>query len=319
MNTEESIARYLADTYSIREITKAFEPLNPEEAGASRSILAPWSLHSISGNTGATIDQIREFLDGNGSFSVAETEVDGIKFKIAKAKGNPAGTSGGTSLEAGTHLSVSQLMNLHVLQYVNSRVSDEDAPVKIEDAIFDLKNTVFLPDDFMPEHLMGMVEGDANFTLEEIRENYAVKEGITSLYFYQEQKNDGQGRIRFLYPSKSGAINGAPGNEKIRELISGSFSSIQTEKSYIDFVNSRLIKTIIFNMEQKGNRELKSPIFNPGKIKILEDMGLVERSDEKAFIKQSVSVDRLKEIYSKAKADGQELAEAWLSSKVEVE
>lgn len=319
MNTKESISKYLADTYSIREIMKAFEPLNQDEAGASRSILAPWSLQSISGNTGATVDEVKKFLEGNNSFSVAETEEGGIKFTIARAQGNPGAGKTGINLEPGTQLSVSRLMNLHVLQFVNSRISAEDTPVKIEDAIFDLKNTVFLPDDFMPEHLMGMVEGNADFTQEEIRDDYAVMDGLTSLYFYQEEKSDGRGRVRFLYPSKSGAINETPSNERIRELISTSFSGIQAEKSYIDFVNSRLIKTIIFNIEQKGNRELKRPIFNPGKIKILEDMGLVERSGEKAFIKQSVSVDRLKEIYAKAKDDGQKLAEVWLSSKVEVE
>lgn len=318
MNTEESISKYLADTYSIREIIEVFEPLNPDEAGASRSILAPWSMLSISGNTGATVNEVMKFLEKNDAFSVAETEKEGIKFTIAKAQGNLDAATEGVNLEPGTQLSVSQLMNLHVLQFATSKVSAEDAPVKIEDAIFDLKNTVFLPDDFMPEHLMGMVEGDADFTQDEIRGDYAVVDGLTSMYFYQEQKNDGNGRVRFIYPSLSGAIKEAPSNESIRELISKSFSTVQSEKSYVDFVNSRLIKTIIFNIEQKNSRELKRPIFNPGKIKILENMDLVEKSGDKAFIKQSVSIDTLKEIYSKAKEDGQKLAEVWLSSKIEV-
>lgn len=318
MNSEELISKYLSDTYTIREITRAFEPLNQDEEGASRSILAPWSIQSISGNTGATADDVRSFLEGSDSFSLDETEEEGIKFEVARPRGKLDSAQDGISIKPGTRLPVSRLMNLHVLQFAMSKVLDEDAPVKIEDAIFDLKNTLFLPDDFMPEHLMGMVEGDADFTQEEIRREYAVLDGRTSIYIFQERKRSGMGRVRFIYPSRSGAVGAAPSNDRIRDLISASFSSIQAEKSYVDFVNSRLIKTIIYNIEQKGSRELKRPIFNPGKVEILEGMGLVERRDDKAFIKESISVERLKEIYSKAKADGQKLAEAWLSSSVEV-
>ncbi len=318
MSNEELISKYLADTFSIREVAEAFEPLDQEEEGTSRSILAPWSIQSISWNTGATEDEVKAFLQSNDSFSLSEVNMDGITATVARTVETLVPDKSSISMEAGANLSVSKLMNLHALQFLKSKISEKDCPVKIEDAIFDLKNTVFLPDDFMPEHLMGMVEGDADFTQEEIREEYEIVEGLSSIYFFQEQKKNGPGRIRYLYPALSGAIDGAPTNEKIRELIGNSFSSIQAEESYIDFVNSRLIKTIIFNMEQKGNRELKRPIFNPGKIKILEGMGLVETEGDKAFVKGSVSVDRLKEIYSKAKSDGQKLAQNWLSAKVEV-
>lgn len=316
MNSEELIMNYLSDTSTIGKIIDSFSPLNPDEIGASQSVLAPWSLEAVSANTDIPVGEIRNFVHRSESLSLKEVDVDGHTVSVIESVAKLKGESIQNVLEPGVRLTVSQLMNLHVLQFVESKTGEVDAPVKIEDAIFDLKNTLFLPDDFMPEHLMGMVEGEPDFSLHEVRMAYAIQGNLTSIYFYQESKTGGFGRIRYIYPAKSGKFTNTPSNEDIRGMISSSFNSIQTEKSYVDFVNSRLIKTVIFNIEQKNTRELKRPIFNPGKIKILEDLGLVEKIGDAASIKESVTLDSLKELYASAKKEGQELAKNWLSTEL---
>lgn len=318
MSSETVILQYLADTHSIREISENFPPLNPEEEGVSQSMLAPWSLEAISANTGVDTGEVRKVLEKHGDFSFREVKGENLAVTLAETQKILEPSKKEYSLEAGETFSVSSMMNLHVLQFVQEKCSETGRPVKIEDAIFDLKNSLFLPDDFMPEHLMGMVEGEASFIGDEVRRAYSIKEGVASLYFYQESKSTGFGRIRFLYAASSGSFNKVPPNGKIREIISASFSSIQNEKSYLDFVNSRLIKNVIFNIEQKNTRELKRPMFDPRKIKVLDEMGLVERTGETASIKEGITLDSLKEIYSNAKTAGQELAKIWLASKIKV-
>ncbi len=314
MSNETQILQYLADTYKIREIVEDFAPLNPEESGVSVSTLAPWALTSISVNTGIGEDEVKKTLEGLKSFNLKNVESGNRTMTLVETTVSLEEKTEGHKIESDLPLPIRKLMNLHVFQFVQQKYEETGKPVKIEDAIFDLKNSLFLPDDFMPEHLMGMVEGEPDFSEEEVRKSYSVLNGVTSLYFFQENKSGGFGRIRYLCPAASGRIENAPSNEKLREIISSSFSSIQTQKSYVDFVNSRLIKNVIFNLEQKNSRELKRPMFDPRKIKVLEEMGIVERDGEVSSVKNSIAVDYLKELYAKAKSAGQELAENWLSS-----
>lgn len=318
MNTDQIILKYLADTFPIKNIEEVFEPMNPEEDGISKSVLAPWSVESISANTGASKDDVIKFIDGQAGLSVKLLEIEGLTVKSVEAEPSFEPLFTEPENETVHTMSISKLMNLHVLQYVESKVSETGKPVRIEDAIFDLKNTLFLPDDFMPQHLMGMVEGDVEYSGEELRKAYSIDGNSASIYFYQENKAGNPGRIRFLYPAASGRLSGTPSNQVIREMISSSFNAIQKEKSYVEFINSRLIKTVIFNIEQKNLRELKRPVFNPAKIKILEDMNLVEKRGDIASVREDISLEELKETYSNAKAKGQILAESWIMEKLEV-
>lgn len=318
MSSESLIIQYLTDTFPIRELIETFPPLNADEANVSQSVLAPWSIDSVSANTGVPVNEVIQIILELDGFNLLEVNRGTSDLTVAQTNRKPVVDGSGYKPARVNFMTVSRLMNLHILQFLESRVLGTNLPVKIEDAIFDLKNALFLPDDFMPEHLMGMVEGEPDFSEEEMRESYSIADSCRSIYFFQETKSGGFGRIRYLYPAASGKPINVPSNEKIRELISGSFNSIQENKSYLDFINSRLIKTVIFNIEQKNTRELKRPFFNPGKIKVLEDMGLVEWNGETPSIKSSVTLSSLKDIYSGSKAAGQKLAVDWLTSEVGV-
>lgn len=315
----DQIIHYLRDTEKLREYVEEFSPLNPEEEGVSDFILAPWSLEAISLNTGASPDEVAAALEPLGRFTeMRKTPGSGPAVRMFSCEAlpgesQPASDAGGLP----GSLSVSRLMNLHVLQFVRDKIPESGNPVKIEDAIFDLKNSLFLPDDFMPEHLMGMVEGELSLTIPEIREAFQIIPGTCSIYIFTERKNNGYGRVRFLYPASR-----APGtelsNEQLRKMISDSFASIQKTDEYRDFENSRLLKSVIFNMEQKKTRELRRPIFNPAKIGVLESMGLVDRNGESASVKEGITVDELKELYSRAREAGHSLSSRWLDSAVEM-
>jgi hypothetical protein len=311
------ILKYLNDTYSIRSIVEGYPPLNPDEPGAGNSLLAPWSIISISLNTGVAYNDVIEGLEEISGAKVENFEEGGLRTEILRL-GESGGIKAHEFHEAHKldQLTVAEIMNLHMFRFVNEKVSVDNRPVKIEDAIFDLKNNTFLPDDFMPEHIMGMVEGDLSMSLEEIHKSFALNSEIRLFYLYHEQKNNAPGRVRFIYPANTVFNTELPANEVLREKLTSSFAALRSNEKYVDFENSRLLNTVIFNIDSRKSRELKRPVFDPRKIAVLETMGLVDNTSGTARIKDSVSLDQLKEKRNVLKKRGKELALEWFGSKI---
>ncbi len=320
MDTYNLILKYLNDTYSIRNVLESFPPLNPEEPDSGKSVLAPWSVSSISLNTGLTENEVMEEIEEVSGASVESVEVDGMRIQLLKM-GESLGLKAHASHETlkPDPLTISEVMNLHMYQFVAEKVSSIDRPVKIEEAIFDLKNNSFLPDDFMPEHIMGMVEGALKMSSEEIHRAYLLHSETKLLYLFHEQKNNIPGRVRFIYPSKVNFNVQLPNNEKLREKLIGSFTGLRNNEKYRDFENSRLLNTVIFNIESRKNRILKRPVFDPHKISVLESMGYVDKTDEMPKIRDNISVGQLKEKKTELKKHGEELSKEWFQSIVHLE
>lgn len=320
MSDENVVVRYLKDTYEIRNVLEKFNPLDPDEDGVMVSTLAPWSLDSISINTGLDHGRIMEIIGTSSGLSLKREDPD-LDLVVESSSGtfSPPASEGSPSITTDHSISVSRAMNLHILQFISEQARENKHPVKFEDALFNLKNSVFLPDDFMPEHLMGNVEGELGLNLEQVREELQIVPHYNSIYVFPEKKQRGYGRIRYLYPSWSQIPKRVLSNEKLTEIIRKSFEVMQAENnSYRDFENGRLIKSVIFNMEQKKTRELKRPVFDPRKVGILESMGLVDRITEVPQIKEEVSVGKLYELYSDSKEKGHTLSRTWLKSTVEL-
>lgn len=319
MGSVEAIARYLVETENIREISVSFSPLNPEEKDTRMSRLSPWSVGYVALNAGATESEVRKFVDSTEGIALMEgSSEDGGQVIVRNGK---------TPLELDIALQpkreiasprVINAMNLHVYQFLTGRLGESDQPVKIEDAIFDLKNSLFLPDDFMPEHLMGMVEGISFPPVIEAKRAFQIMPGITSIYLYPEWKSDGFGRVRFLYPSPSGVPEKTVSNEAIREAISGSFRQLSTDSRYREFEQSRLLKSVVYNMTQKKSRELRRPVFDPRKVAALDALGIVEKPGDVPKIREEVSVKDLESIIDRAKQAGSALAREWHESDIEL-
>lgn len=319
MNSSDIIFNYLKDTRAIGQIVDKFLPLDPDSDGKEESLLAPWSIDSICLNTGLNSKEVSSVLSGieNGSFINIGSENHGLQ--IFSLEGNlPQDSSKIPERTCATEMTVSELMNLYLYQYAGERIMDKNYPVKIEEALFDLKNSIFLPDDFIPSYLMGAVEGESKINPSEVRNQLEFMQGLTSLYIYPEQHGSGYGRIRFIYPARSGQVLTTPTNDSIRKLLADSFSDVGTTEQYADFENSRLIKNVIYAVTQKKTRELKRPLFDPRKIAILEKLGIVDSSGEISRLREEVSIEDLEVIYSRQKQAGHELATHWIASPLKV-
>ncbi len=319
MDAKNQILKYLNDTYSIRNILENFLPLNPDEPGAGKSVLAPWSISSISINTGFSEDAVLEELEEIPDAKVEPIVKDGVQLMVLRMR-ESLGVQAHASHDSHDikTMMVKDAMNLHLYQFSIEKVAQNDRPVKIEEAIFDLKNNAFLPDDFMPEHMMGMVEGDLAMSTEGIHRAFLLNSDVRILYLFHELKGNSAGRVRFIYPAKANFSVPIPENGRIREILAASFSGLRENEKYKDFENSRLLKTVLYNLETKNSRELKRPAFDPRKIRILETLGLVEKTGDAAMIRDSVSAGQLKTNYNMMKKHGEELANEWLHSKVDL-
>ncbi len=317
MDKKNQILRYLNDTYSIRNVLEAFPPLNPDEPGTGISVLGPWSITSIGANTGIPENEVLEELEEISGARVENVKVDGTSALVLRM-GESLGVQAHAFPE--THdvskISISEAMNLHMFQFALMKVREKDRPVKIEDAIFDLKNGVFLPDDFMPPHIMGMVEGNISLAPAEVASSYAIYGNVRLLYLFHEKKGNSMGRARFIYPARLEFKPELPGNEQIRKKLADSFARIRTNKKYLAFENSRLLKGVIYSMESKNTRELKRPVFDRRKISDLESLGIAERTPESAKLKDNISLEQLKDMYSTLKLLGEELSQEWLNSTI---
>ena len=317
MDKKNQILRYLNDTYSIRNVLETFPPLNPDEPGTGNSVLGPWSITSIWANTGIPENEVLEELEEVSGARVENVKVDGTSAHVLRM-GESLGVQAHAFPE--THevskISISEAMNLHMFQFALMKVGEKDRPVKIEEAIFDLKNGVFLPDDFMPPHIMGMVEGNISLAPVEVASSYALHGNVQLLYLFHEKKGNSIGRARFIYPARLEFNPELPGNELIRKKLADSFASIRTNEKYLAFENSRLLKAVIYSMESKNTRELKRPVFDQRKISVLEALGIAERTPESAKIKDNVSLEQLKDMFSTLKLLGEELSQEWLSSTI---
>lgn len=319
MNPIDRILNYLRDTRDISGIADSLSALDSESSSSKESILSPWSIETIAINSGSSVEKVRETLSGMNGGSIKQVTINGINLEVFTLNGELPAQVGEDGFEFGnSSVHVNALMNLYLYQYSLSRIAEHDYPVKMEDALFDLKNTVFLPDDFMPHYLLGTVEGETGMRTSQVFDKLQIADGSVSLYVFSEASSEGTGRVRFIYPANSGKIHNAPDNDSIRTIIGGSFGNLRADKRYTDFENSRLVKNVLYSITQKGSRELRRPMFDPRKIAILDSMGLVDKSGEVPKVSESVAIEDLQGIISRQKQAGKELAEEWLESKVEV-
>lgn len=320
MSSEEIIFNYLKDTYSIRSIKDTFSPLSSTDNDKGGSLLAPWSVDAISINTDIEADEIISVLSEykNGSISASKQKSSGSQvFEIYGEL--PLKPSDDSRRPCKEKMTVSELMNLYLYQYSKERIAEHNYPIRIEEALFEMKNSVFLPDDFIPPYLLGAVEGKSDMGPSEVKNHMQLTKRVNSLYVYPEDYSSGHGKIRFIYPARSGNVLYAPSNEKIRMLLSDSFQSLGTSEEYADFVNSRLVKNVIYTITQKGTRELKRPLFDDKKIEVLNRMGLVGGPACSPVIKDGVTTEQLEEIYDRQKKSAEQLATKWLDTLIKVE
>ena len=313
--TDGRIKKYLKETFKIRNIMERV-PVRAPSSEHTTWILAPWSLDSISINCGLPVEEVTRILksmpeveialqdDGTGQISI-------VKWRGAESLSYPIESS---LRESGRK--IRDFINLHVYNYLLERTGTESRPVKLEDALFDLKNSVMLPDDFMPDYLMGNLEGEDIPAADYVLKNLQPFSGRTDVYCYFESTDKGPCGLAYLFAAST-EPGRVIGNQEIEKIIGDSFRSLSRDPDYVHFELSRYLKTLLFNFQRYESNELRRPLPPPHIIEIMKRNGIIAESNGKYSLSVGTSAADLEGMLKTEKNATKAISARWLESMVE--
>jgi len=313
------ILRYLHDTIDIRYKQKFFRPLNGGDSENQLCII-PWSLDAVSINTQIEPDNLRDLIQYLGFLEIDHERRYGMDFELIKLSG------GGNTLpsfereifEFPRNLAVSSAINTYIYGYLMKRIDEEKTIIPIEDAIFSLKNTILIPDDFIPDYIMSSVEGGDPINTSTVFREIQPFAGQAYIYIFPEFTGERNSRIRFLYPSTLGWNDSIPSLDTFLSLIGDSFRKLQEDPDYRSFELSRCLKDVIYSVEIKHTRMLNPPLFSSDKIALLKTVDILENSDKGEMLKKSISLDELRSMRDELKNNVMKLSRSWLQRTIDL-
>lgn len=306
---EDSVISYLNATTNVANLKLKFKTL--ESTSGEDSIVIPWAVKSVSLNAGVSEEYVKETVSKLGGLEIYEEDYFGVKYEIIRGFLEEDGKEELQKVP-GT-MTIRNVMNLIVYQYVLNAQLEINSLVKVSDALFYIKNSVMIPDDFMPEHLMGNVEGNMSMTLESIRRQFQFLPGKDVLFVYPEKYGQKFSRIGFLYADQKVRLSGLSENEVLLKILKRSFNNLQSDPRYKDFESSRVIKNLIYQLEVRKTRELKRPLFNQDKIDQITDLGIPVEGNR---IPERVKISMLNELRSHFLTRSGSLSKEWLGSQI---
>lgn len=325
MSTEKlgaDIESYLNGTLKIKDYSASKKLISYIEgrSGDEEYQVVPWDIHQIALNVRAgDVDEVRQFFRSRGeTFGIISDAkgVEKVKLKDEKAFSNSDGKSSNRK-PAGT-VTVLDAFKWYLYHKVDLLSENGSKTVGISDGVFAIKNELFLPDDFVPPVMMKMVEGSEIVDITKAVENIQPSGQSSALYMFG--KHDGGD---FLEPDSFYAnpcINGEVpvGMENLGKRILESFTELQNTDNYRKFLLSRIMRNVIFTVETKKKRELKKPMFDMGKLKILEASGIVEISGDTGTVPESITAEDLKNIKAQAEKDAANVSDDWMKSTMDL-
>lgn len=310
VSLREDIFRYLRDTRKCSEMVAKI-PAREPSAGFDDWVLAPWSVEAVSQNFGnESIEELKRIQD-QGFIEIDEILVHSQKLHLIRLKYEPDWDQLVHDPLPQELNTVSGLMNRYILSFLSEAILKRNEPVKLEEALFDLKNTVMLPDDFMPDYLMSNIEGTVRPDISYVVRRIQPYSNITSIYCYFESNGKISGSLSRLLPGST--VGGPINREAIRERLSQSFQRLGADPSYLDFEVSRTLNQLIYNLERKGIREIRRPVPRNEILARLMETGILQTHDGRIFIPDNITLEILISAKEKFKKSVYQLASKWLN------
>lgn len=306
-----SVLSYLHSTKEIADLRLKFKSL--ESTAGEDSVVIPWYVRSVSLNAGVSVEFVREVIAGIEELQIIQEDHFGEHFEIIRGEEIPLIEEEDAKIPS--TLTVKNLMNLIVYMQTVEMEQASRSLVKLGDALFYIKNTVMIPDDFMPEHMMGNVEGTMTMTVDSVRKEFQFLPGRNTIFVYPEKNFQKFSRISYLYADPLIRLQPYPDKDKLLAILAGSFNALRSDWRFRDFENSRLIKNLIYQLEFRKNRELRKPLFNQEKIDQLVNLGI---SIEGNILSEKVKTSTLNEMRERLLKNSHDLSVEWLESQIKL-
>ncbi|MCL5800689.1 MAG: hypothetical protein M1341_05190 [Candidatus Thermoplasmatota archaeon] len=161
-----------------------------------------------------------------------------------------------------TRISMPNVMSrkkiIALLVYLNSLIYVEKTGnlPSPQESVFTVKNALSIADDFMPEHIMVMVEGGSNYDPSEVILNVQPFPETPVLFGISRIVGRSARELRFLIPIPVSFSHGvATIFERMMSVVSGELAQMERESWYSDFEFGRVIRSVLYltfrmNLEQ---------------------------------------------------------------------
>ncbi len=206
-----------------------------------------------------------------------------------------------------------------LLVYLNSLIHVEKTGnlPSPQESVFTVKNALSIADDFMPEHIMMMVEGGGNYDPSEVILNIQPFLETPVLFGVSRIVRGLAGELRFLVPVPvSFNQNVEVIFERMMSIVSGELAHMESESWYSDFEFGRITRSVLYQISRKNNRKLRPPLFTDRQIQMLDERGIIEKIGSETFVRSTLTGEDLKGINVEAEETSKRLARKWLDQEV---
>lgn len=206
-----------------------------------------------------------------------------------------------------------------LLVYLNSLIyveKTENLPSP-QESVFTVKNALSIADDFMPEHIMMMVEGGSSYDPSEVILNIQPFPETPVLFGVSRIANRSAEELRFLVPIPV-SFNHNVGMifERMMSIISDELAQMEREPWYSDFEFGRITRSVLYQISRKNNRKLRPPLFTDRQILMLKERGMTEIIGSETLVRNTISAEVLKKLNLEAEGESKRLASKWLDQEV---
>lgn len=310
---------YLSGTFRIRNQFESARLISQVSGYEDREfVVAPWDLEQIALNTEArSTGEVREIIQSAAEYFII-SERSGIAFVELKGDGFPPDIAGNLEThEDAEELSVQDAFKWYMYHKIQLLSEAGSKMVGVSDAVFAIKNELFLPDDFVPHEIMEMVEGSTLVSPADARSRVQPSTHDSAVYLFAKHDSGKMIEPHALYINANPGGSIPPGRDKLGGKILAAFGEFQKTGEYENFMFSRVMRNVLFTVETKKKRKLGKPLFDSSKLSLLEKKGVVEMAEGEGTIPDGITVEDLREMKRKSEESAAMVSESWASMKMD--
>ncbi|MHB1708317.1 MAG: hypothetical protein ACYCT2_02435 [Thermoplasmataceae archaeon] len=310
------IARYLQDTMVIKDAE--FLANLPHSNKEKKFLITPWGVTQIIRNLdGGSTTELEDFLSRNDGIFMETSINNGERALRLQPHADPGDyhINGEHPIPVITEIHIKDAFGLLLYKKIESLSENGSKWVKKEDAIFGIKNSLMLPDDFIPQSWMAIVENDEPIESDRVIEDIQSVFGRKWIYVFSSYE-DGKAIMPYFLYSRMEAGLPEVTEERLTSILTSEFEALRNSPEFRVFTLTRILKTVIFNLETKGTRELRKPLFDNVKMKLLMNENLVYENGGKFFIRESLSVTNLESLRNRYLDLSGKLSSEWMKRTV---
>ena len=311
------IKKYMGDIKPIRSYSKniIIDERYPGYLGFKFTYaFSPLNIGQIAINCGAKIGEVLEILS---EFDIRFDKSDDFEDRLDMLSYELYDFDPDDKTYETKEISISGCTNEDLISIVIFKEISKDVskPSDLFSSIFHVKNSLGLPDDFMPSKFLNLGERAEIFNTKVLLESSYIKD-LRAFYFFSPIHQGAVYTPFLVYPSLT-SLNIKESQELILEKIRNSFMAFQTTKSFQDYSRYRSLKSFSKKIKMKKSGVISSNFLTREESEEALLSDLIVQDGENFQFKEGVSTRDLNEYVDNRRNEILNVGNEWLSMKLE--